>query len=172
MKTLIAITLAGVAGYFGYTAWLNQQSEPDASKGAPVAEAAPEVAPAPARRVAPATARKVEPGPPQEVAASEPPAPRLAPEGVFFLTQRVSVTTSDGVIGVAPGTKVERLSEKKGILKVSSRGNLFEVRRDQLTNDIGVAERMGAQDASAQAALDARVRGGQKTVADTAESRP
>lgn len=73
------------------------------------------------------------------------PAPRrVAPEGEFFLTQRVTVTTSDGIVGLPPGTSVRLLGETGTQAKVVHGSHEFEVEKSQLTKDVDVAA-SGAQ---------------------------
>ena len=72
----------------------------------------------------------------------------LAPDGVLFLVQRVSITTDSGVLGIAPGTKVQRLATTATGFTVSTAdGTRFDVTSDQVTNDLNAAYRAGYVDA-------------------------
>jgi hypothetical protein len=81
---------------------------------------------------------------PQGTSAA-PPAPTVrhfAPDGTFYVLQRLSVTTDDGILGVPAGAKVS-LVEDKGTSKLVTDGkNKFEVDPSQVTNDLDVIEQM------------------------------
>jgi hypothetical protein len=82
------------------------------------------------------------------------PAPRLAPPGVFFATERLSVTTDSGVSGVDAGAKVLLLARLPAHrLKVTDGPNEFEVTLAQVTNDLDVAALSTRKDAASKAAL-------------------
>jgi hypothetical protein len=68
-----------------------------------------------------------------------PPEKHLAPEGTFFLLQRVSRQTDSGVYALPPGAEVHRISQEGSTLTVSDGGKTFEVDAWQLTNDLDVA---------------------------------
>lgn len=94
--------------------------------------------------------KPVEPAPPDATvaaAASGPsatkPAPktRLAPEGTFYLIERISVVTDSGTVGVGAGTKVTVV--KGGTrMRVTDGRNVFDVSSAQLTRDIDLAGRI------------------------------
>lgn len=93
---------------------------------------------------------------PAPIAAST----RLAPEGIFFLTEYVSVANEDGISGFPGGTKVTRLEDLGDSLQVrNSTGTILKVPKQKLTNDLDVAEAAGRRDAQAQKlAAQARAR--------------
>jgi hypothetical protein len=62
----------------------------------------------------------------------------LAPEGVYYLLQRVSAVTDAGIVGFPAGTRVERISESDGNLKVKAGEDEFEVEKSLLTNNLDV----------------------------------
>src|SRR6266480_2831242 len=51
----------------------------------------------------------------------------LAPEGVFFLMERVSVFTQYGVTGIAPGTRVRLVQDKGNTFSVTDGNTTFDV---------------------------------------------
>ena len=105
--------------------------------------AMPAVAPPAVESTAPAA-------PPVAAQPAAPPAPpTLAPEGVFFLTQAVTVETSDGIAGLPRGTKVVRQPDGSFI----GGGHTVRLRPEQMTNDLALAARLANSDAAAQAAL-------------------
>ena len=94
----------------------------------------------------------------------------LAPEGTLFLLQRQSVTTSSGVSGFAPGTKVHLLKDNGDTMVVSAGDVQLTVRPDLLTNDIDLALLAGKRDAQSQAEL-ARVLARDAVEAQAKEAR-
>jgi hypothetical protein len=86
----------------------------------------PAVAPAPAPAV-------VAPEPPT------PPAPKIAPEGEFYVTQRVEIITDSGVFGVKPGTKVKLVRKEGATMIVTDGKQEFKLQPEVLTNDLDVA---------------------------------
>ena len=108
--------------------------------------AMPAVAP-PARESTPPPAPTAPPVAAQPAATPAP--PTLAPEGVFFLTQAVTVETSDGIAGLPRGTKVVRQPDGSFI----GGGHTVRLRPEQMTNDLALAARLANSDAAAQAAL-------------------
>ena len=73
----------------------------------------------------------------------------FAPEGVYFLTSTASVETPDGIVGLRPGTRAVLQPDGRYL----ANGQLFELRADQLTNDLRVARQVAAADQTAQAAI-------------------
>jgi hypothetical protein len=63
----------------------------------------------------------------------------FAPDGTFFLLERISKQTEFGVYALVPGTEVHRVSQNGSILTVSDGHEKFEVPADQLTNNLDVA---------------------------------
>lgn len=65
-----------------------------------------------------------------------PDSPLLAPDGVYYLVKRYSVTTSSGIVGFDPGTQVRMVSEdgERSLIAVS--GHEIEVLTEDLTNDL------------------------------------
>jgi hypothetical protein len=74
----------------------------------------------------------------------------LAPEGTYFLIQRVALTTDSGVVGFAPGTKVNLATRTDSISTVTVKGYNFDVPSSQLTNDLDIAASAAQSDFSAQ----------------------
>jgi len=67
--------------------------------------------------------------------------------------ERLTVKSKSGVIGFAPGTLVKLIKDQGETLLVQSEDTKFEVRGDQLTNDLDLAHLLGRQDAQSQQAL-------------------
>ena len=77
--------------------------------------------------------------------SAEKPQPRIAPDGVFYLTQRASMMTDAGIAALPPGTQVWRISQDaKGIEIQATNGLKMFVSEDKLTNDLDIAERIAA----------------------------
>jgi hypothetical protein len=93
----------------------------------------------------------------QEAAPSPPPPPeqhRLAPEGTFYLMERVVVKSDSGVTGFAPGTRVKLIEDRGEKLFVTNDDNIrFEAPSDKVTNDLDLAALAARQDAQSQQAL-------------------
>jgi len=87
--------------------------------------------------------------------AAEVKSPRLAPKGIFYLMERVVVKnkSAGSVLGFAPGTRVKLIKDQGETLLVQSEDTEFEVRGDQLTNDLDLADLVARQDAQSQQAL-------------------
>jgi hypothetical protein len=94
---------------------------------------------------------------PAKVEAPAPPPKRLAPEGTLYTTERITVTTDDGVHSVPPGTKLALVRKTAtGLLVKTDRAELT-VRPEQVTNDLDVAARasgLSAQSTAVQSAAD------------------
>ena len=97
---------------------------------------------------------------PHPVVLATPIPRRLAPEGVYYLTQKISVTNNDGVVGFPPGTEVRRVSQSSNGMIVRTRNGVQTVLQDyQITNDLDIATQVARGDAAAQqAAAQARSR--------------
>ncbi len=88
--------------------------------------------------------------PPVAAQPAVPPVPpKLAPEGVFFLTQAVSIETSDGIAALPRGTQVVRQPDGSFI----GAGHSVKLRAEQITNDLALAARLANSEAAAQAAI-------------------
>ena len=82
---------------------------------------------------------------------TKPPSVKLAPEGIFFLTEYVSISNEDGVCGFPAGTKVTRLEDLGDSLRVrNSTGATLKVLKQKLTNDLDIAETASRRDAQVQ----------------------
>src|SRR4030095_8905521 len=79
--------------------------------------------------------------------------PRLAPEGTYFLLQRVSLQIDSGIVGFAPGTKVTLVEKGDPLCTVSDGHYQFAITCPQLTNDRDIAESATKSDHAAQAQI-------------------
>ncbi len=107
--------------------------------------AAPEPDPLPVATPAP-TAAPVRSTP---IAVATPAPDPVAPPGIFFLLQNVSITTDDGIIGLKPGQGLRQVSP--GSYEVN--GQTVQLRDNQVTNNLRIARQYAAADAAVQAAL-------------------
>ena len=114
--------------------------KPDAETAAePEPQALPAAPPAPTATPAPAT----------PIAVATPLPDPLAPPGIFFLLQKASITTDDGIVGLKPGQGLRQVGP--GTYEVN--GQTVQLRNDQVTNNLRIARQYAAADAATQAAL-------------------
>jgi len=137
---LIVLAIAGL-GYIGYVTWSQHQK-------------AEETAEVPAPQAIP-TALSTPPVPAaqQETAAVH--VKHTAPDGVYYLLERISITTDSGVIADIPGTKVTLEKENGTTLTVTDGSNHFDVSNTQVTNDLDVAAKYSSAQAAQGTALAA-----------------
>jgi hypothetical protein len=64
---------------------------------------------------------------------------QLAPPGVFYMLERVTAETKNGITAVVPGDEVKLLSRNGNKLRVIMGATEFEVTESQVTNDIALA---------------------------------
>lgn len=78
-----------------------------------------------------------------------------AAEGIFFVTEEVTVRLKAGLMGVAPGTQVKLVKDKGDTVTVTDGTQEFDLQASQLTNDLDVAARIqkGVQSAEAAGAV-------------------
>jgi hypothetical protein len=143
MKVLLALLAAAIIGYLAWH-WF---AAPPAQQVSPARSQAQQTIPRPA------ASRSVPPPPAQPSSARPVVAKHLAPEGVYFLLQRASLTTDSGVIGFAPGTKVTLLGQTDSVSSVTDGQYRFSVPSSQLTNDLDIAESVAKSDYAAQAKI-------------------
>ena len=103
-----------------------------------------------AQSATPAPVAPLQPTTSATAAAATPEPPQLAPPGTFFLLAKVSVETSDGILGVLPGTEVHEVAP--GIYEDAQK-NRLTLRSDQVTNDLRLARQARGADANAQTAI-------------------
>ena len=77
----------------------------------------------------------------------------LSPGTTMWLVQRIAVTTTRGITGILPGTKVTLIEDHGEKLLVSDGSKRFEVMRTQITIDATVAQSASASDQAAQNAI-------------------
>jgi hypothetical protein len=142
-----------VVAILGYLAWHWFAPAPNV----PPAVARPQSQPTRAKPIAAAPSTPAAKGP---TAKPTPAArsiltrgPRLAPEGTYFLLQRVSLQIDSGIIGFAPGTKVTLVEKGDPLCTVSDGHYQFAITCPQLTNDLDIAENAAKSDYAAQAQI-------------------
>jgi hypothetical protein len=113
----------------------------------PVAEEVVETPPPPV--ATPAAVVTTTPVPVRPVAALTPAPDPLAPPGIFFLLQKASITTEDGIVGLRPGQTLRQVAP--GTYEVG--GQTVQLRDDQVTNNLRIARQYATADATSQAAL-------------------
>lgn len=140
MRNLLLLLIIGLGAYGGYTYWnTHRQTVPpaqvaDAKIEEPAAVVKAEPAPAPAPTKVEPERPKAEPERPAPVVPSR----RLAPEGTFFVLQRLSIPTETGITSIAPGTKVTVVRTGPP-LHLSDGKVEFDASPEQVTNDIDLA---------------------------------
>jgi hypothetical protein len=147
MKNFYVILAWVAVGYLGFVIWVNRRP-PVSQVAAVVAVTTNTPTPTPKPTATP-TATPV-----AVVVASPTPQLNLAPDGTYFLLQRVSVMTDSGISGDAPGTKVTLVNAGPP-MRVTDGQNEFEVQPSQVTNDLDVAQRVFYADKAAQSEIKA-----------------
>jgi hypothetical protein len=110
----------------------------------PVADEEPE--PEPVVRATPPPATPVAT---PAIAAATPEPNYFAPPGVYYLVNAASVETPEGIVGLTPGAKLQKV----GPGKFTAAGHQLDLRESQVTNDLRIAQRVAGADQAAQAAL-------------------
>ncbi|CAN5605241.1 hypothetical protein BH09VER1_BH09VER1_21080 [soil metagenome] len=92
--------------------------------------------------------------------SADPPKPpaRLAPDGVVYLTKRISVTTDTSVIGVPEGTKVIVLAREAGRITGQVGGMVLDIPEAETSNDLdlitAILKKRSAEAAAASNKVD------------------
>lgn len=83
---------------------------------------------------------------------------RYAAEGVFYLRTYASAATEHGIVGIPAGECVHRVNAQapRGLVKVTDGKYIFEVAPGDLTDDLDLAESIGARDGETQRLLSER----------------
>jgi hypothetical protein len=151
-KVLLGLASIAILGYLGWH-WFAP------APNLPPAVARPQSQPTRAKSIA-ATPKRSTPAAKGPTAKPTPAArsiltraPRLAPEGTYFLLQRVSLQIDSGIVGFAPGTKVTLVEKGDPLCTVSDGHYQFALTCPQLTNDLDIAENAGKSDYAAQAQI-------------------
>lgn len=137
MRQLFILIVLVAAGYLGYNFYQERfatkppESEP-APEVAPAEPAQPSLPPSPAATPAPEFQSKIEMPPEGEK--------QVAPPGVFYMLERVSIETDTGIRAVIPGEKMMLLKRNDdGTLKLNDGKSDFVVKETQVTNDLQLA---------------------------------
>jgi thiol-disulfide isomerase/thioredoxin len=88
--------------------------------------------------------------------------PVAAPEGVFFLNERVVLTRASGITAVTPGTAVRRISETGNTFRVTDGKVTFDVSKEKLTTDVNRAALLAGNDLASQEAIAVQMGGQQE----------
>src|SRR5438094_2853895 len=153
MKNVVLVLVAvAIFGYLGWH-WFAPAPKRPHPVALPQAQRTP-AKPATAARPTPAKVQVAKPTPARSIAARQ---PRLAPEGTYFLLQRVSLKIDSGVVGFAPGTKVTLVERGVPLSVVSDGQYQFSVAPSLLTNDLDIADGVAKSDYAAQAQIAAGI---------------
>jgi len=149
MKNFILLVIVVAAAYFGYVTWqkhIGVASQPGAESGTQPAEQNNPVA------VTPNTTATADSG-----SGATPQAQQhiLAPKGIYFLLERVSVTTDSGIFSAPVGTKVIEISTTASGMRVTDGQHQFNITPAQVTNDMTLADQLANSDHATQARLKA-----------------
>jgi hypothetical protein len=77
----------------------------------------------------------------------------LAPAGIYFAIEYMSVHSPGGITGIAPGTRVELVQDMGEVVRVTTGQLQFDAKKYQLTNDLDIAAEVAGQDAAQQTQL-------------------
>jgi hypothetical protein len=133
MKQLFMLIVLGAAGYLAYTYYQThylhpENEEADATTPSSIAEP-----PAPVPSTPPRPEFKSKVPVPENSAPNE---KHVAPPGVFYMLERVSAETKNGIVAVVPGDEVKLLKRTGDVLTVSNGTADFEVKASQVTDDL------------------------------------
>lgn len=95
---------------------------------------------------------------PTALAPAPPENHRIAPKGVFYLMERISIKSDSGIIGFAPGTRVKLVEDRGDEMVVTDGETKFNVPGDKVTNDIDLAALVAKEDARSQEAARDMIR--------------
>jgi len=152
-NALLILVLVAAVGYLAWH-WFAPAPKPPPPVVRLQAQRTP-AKPATAARPTPAKVQVAKPTPAGRSVATR--QPRLAPEGTYFLLQRVSLKIDSGVVGFAPGTKVTMIQQGNPLSTVTDGQYQFPVVSTQLTNDLNVAEDVAKSDYANQAQIAAGI---------------
>lgn len=128
-RTIFSLIAVVALGYVGYILWSDHGAEWMAKSNPTPAPAEP--APAPV------------PHPAKPAPTVLPREGRLAPPGVYYMLERVSVVTDRGVKAVNAGEEVKLMQRKGGgVLRVTIDDRDFDVKETQVTNDLEVVRKL------------------------------
>ncbi len=136
MRQLFSLVVLAAAGYLAYQFYQERFTNSQRESAPDFVAEGPSEVPAP---------RPAAPPPPVFQSRIRPPAPigesekQLAPPGVFYMLERVSAETKNGITTVVPGDEVRLLKRVGNKLKVTIGTTEFEVKESQVTNDIARA---------------------------------
>jgi hypothetical protein len=130
MRLIITLLVIAAAGYVGWTVYqdkLAKQTEPSAETATTTT----------GDSSAPTSANPSKGESPPRAPAEK----RIAPPGVYYMLDRVTVEHSNGIAAAVPGNQVKLMQRKgNGVVKVTTGQFDFEVKESQLTNDIDLAQ--------------------------------
>ncbi len=126
----------------------------------------PTPAPTPIPTPRPTPTPKPTPTPPPTPTPVPTPTPYVhhyAPEGVFYVTEDISVRLKAGIAGILAGTPVKMVKDNGDTMQVNDGINDFEIKKSQVTNDLDIAAAV-IKRASATSAADNAARAAQEAI--------
>jgi hypothetical protein len=76
--------------------------------------------------------------------------PRLAPLGTFYVKEKISITTEDGIVSLRPGKMVTLIRESGNNSIVTDGKQEFEVAKTSLTNELDILDGIISSNANQQ----------------------
>lgn len=142
MRQLFFILVLAALGYFGWDYYQKHKemsalpsTDKEVENGMPDRSTVKVPPPAPLPASEPKFVSKI------AVPETAPGQKHTAPPGYLYMIGRVSVETPNGVIALVPGDLVKLLQRKKdGTIRVTNDQADFEVKEDQVTLDMEVAQ--------------------------------
>jgi hypothetical protein len=136
MKQLFMLIVLAAGGYLAYTFYETHYLKPETQEAE---EITPSTVPEPSPGVPSAppkpTFKSKVPGPDNAASGEK----HVAPPGVFYMLERISAETKNGIVAVVPGDEVKLLKRTGDVLKVTIGTADFDVKASQVTDDLDVA---------------------------------
>jgi hypothetical protein len=107
----------------------------------------------------------------QTATAQVPATPRLAPDGVYFLTGSTSVIKDGALIGLHAGTSIQFLRDDGRTVHARWEDAELDVDKSIITNDLNVAQAAVANDQQAQAVVGQWMRQQQDAINQQADAK-
>ncbi len=136
MKQLFMLIVLGAAGYLAYTFYQTHYLHPETEETEQASTSNVAQPPAAVPSAPPRPEFKSKVPVPESSALNE---KHVAPPGVFYLLERISAETKNGIVAVVPGDEVKLLKRTGDVLKVTIGTADFDVKASQVTDDLDLA---------------------------------